>query len=70
MEIIQTAHVMITDMECPQCQNGMMRPIGLIMGEFPPMYPHICVSCGFQDKFEKRYPVYTLMSSGEQLKVD
>jgi len=70
MEIIQTAHVMITDMECPQCQNGRMRPIGLIMSEFPPMYTHICVSCGFQDKFEKRYPVYTLMSSGEQLKVD
>lgn len=42
MEIIQLVRAISTDMECPQCKRGRMRPLGIIMVNCLPI-THISV---------------------------
>lgn len=70
MEIIQLVRAISTDMECPQCKRGRMRPLGIVIGQPPPNYAHICTACGFKCEFDKAYPTLVQVGEGEVLKVE
>jgi len=47
------------DEKCPTCNNGWMRPNGIVNQTNPPSYEHSCNSCGATATYGVRYP-YTI----------
>jgi len=47
------------DQRCPHCQQGWMRPSGIIQQTNPPQYEHSCSACGHKQFYGMRYP-YTV----------
>lgn len=58
MEIYKTLTVFRTEMECPNCQRGMMMYTGVdvMTQDGEEMFLHACNFCGFQNTYEKKYP--------------
>ena len=48
---VQTTQV---DERCPVCQNGWMRPNGIVPS--PGQYEHVCSACGYKQIYSVRYP--------------
>jgi len=46
------------DFKCPECETGYLRPTGIVLSTFPPMYPHKCNNhdCTFGQTFNDIYP--------------
>jgi hypothetical protein len=44
------------DQRCPLCQNGWMRPTGLMVTGTPPMHQHKCTLCSHEQSYPVRYP--------------
>lgn len=59
MEIKTEVKVYNVDMECPQCHKGKMRPTGVCLASFPPIYPHKCTKCGYLENYHQTYPYMT-----------
>ena len=50
---IQTSQV---DEKCPVCQQGYMRPTGIILTSQPPLFEHKCTNCNYKQNYTVRYP--------------
>jgi hypothetical protein len=44
------------DEKCPVCQKGWMRPTGIVIDSFNPMYEHKCTMCIYKTNYSIRYP--------------
>jgi hypothetical protein len=60
MTEIRNVNVRQADEKCPRCQNGYMRPTGVVTQSNPPSYEHRCnARCGHVQNYPMRYP-YTI----------
>ena len=62
---VMRLHLVKVDYECPQCEDGHMRPTGICLMSFPPKYVHKCdnVNCTYtEDIVDTIYP-YTTFNS-------
>jgi transposase-like protein len=50
---VQTQQV---DERCPVCGQGWMRSTGIVLTSNPPLYPHKCTSCNYQQTYSVQYP--------------
>lgn len=55
-EFVKEVKMLIVDMKCDKCNEGVMRPIGTYISSCPPQYPHVCNKCGYQENYESVYP--------------
>ena len=53
---VQTSQV---DEKCPACNQGWMRPNGIVQDTNPPQFQHACNACGNISNYSVRYP-YTV----------
>mgnify|MGYP003507846415 CR=1 FL=1 len=45
------------DYQCDKCEEGVMRPTGVVKPMSPPLIVHRCTKCGHEDTYRnKRYP--------------
>ena len=56
MQEVRNVNSRQVDFRCPECQNGWMRPSGIVLTSNPPQYPHTCTSCSYKQTFGVRYP--------------
>jgi hypothetical protein len=42
-------------LHCDQC-GGRMSHTGVVFTRYPPLYPHKCDKCGYEEKRDKIYP--------------
>jgi len=54
-EIKQEGGTYRVDMQCAKC-DGMMRSTGICLTSMPPIYPHKCNKCGYEESFGICYP--------------
>ena len=58
MSEIREVKVKSVDEKCPVCNNGYMRPTGIVLMSNPPMYPHKCTNCDYEQTYNVKYPYY------------
>ena len=46
----------VVDQRCPACNNGWMRPTGIVKQTNPPYFEHMCANCGHKTDYGVRYP--------------
>lgn len=51
--VVQTV---LVQYRCNECDNGTMKPSGIILTSNPPQYPHECNSCFHKQTFLIKYP--------------
>lgn len=56
MSEVREVKVKQVDEKCPVCQNGWMRPTGIVLTSNPPQFPHKCQKCGYEQIYSVRYP--------------
>lgn len=57
METKKEVKTVQVDYECPKCETGKLRPTGICLTTYPPMYPHKCTDCDYGETFtDKMYP--------------
>lgn len=44
------------EMMCDKCNEGQMKPTGMVYETYPPQYPHKCDKCGYENTFDEVYP--------------
>lgn len=49
----------VVDQKCSACNQGWMRPNGIVQQTNPPSYEHQCTNCGNKETYGVRYP-YTV----------
>ncbi len=55
------------DRVCDKCGEGRMRPTGVALASYPPLFPHKCESCGAIDTFRQQYPTLRYAQEGQLL---
>ena len=55
-EMVAESKILQVFMICDKCGKGEMRPVGKMIMEDPPLFPHKCVVCGNIETFPYRYP--------------
>jgi hypothetical protein len=55
MEEVRKIESVQVDQKCPLCNNGWMRPTGIIVG-VPALYEHKCTQCDYKQSYPIRYP--------------
>ena len=58
MEELREVRAQQMDKKCPKCNQGYMRPNGIVNMGPTPYYDHVCNSCGHTDRYTMRYPYY------------
>ena len=53
MTELRSVQAQQVDQRCPVCQNGWMRPNGIISGS---QFGHKCTACEYTASFPVRYP--------------
>lgn len=59
MEIRRKVSAINVDYKCPKCNNGFLRPTGLVLASNPPLFPHECNNkdCNYKERFHGiKYP--------------
>lgn len=56
MEEIRNVTTQQADMKCPSCDNGYMRPNGIVKPTTPPWFTHKCTQCDHTQDYGVRYP--------------
>lgn len=46
------------DEKCPVCQQGWMRPTGIVTQTTPAQFEHKCTQCGYKQTYSVRYPYF------------
>ena len=59
MSEIRNVNSTQVDERCPSCNQGWMRPNGVVQTTNPPQYEHSCNACGHKQTYGMRYP-YTV----------
>ena len=59
MPEVRKVKVQQMDEKCPICQQGWMRPSGIVITGDPPLFQHKRTACGFHNSYNVRYP-YTI----------
>ncbi len=54
MPEVRNVNVKQVDERCPVCQNGWMRPTGII--PVSGMFEHKCTACEYKQTYSMRYP--------------
>lgn len=55
-EKVAEAKIVVVHMVCDKCENGIMEPGTNILMSNPPLYPHKCDNCGYEQNYQVRYP--------------
>jgi transposase-like protein len=55
-EELRNVSVQQMDMKCPRCNQGYMRPNGLIVPGHSPEFTHVCTQCAYTQNYPVRYP--------------
>ena len=56
---VRTVSTSQVDEKCQSCNNGWMRPTGIVSDTTPPQFQHACTNCRNISNYTIRYP-YTL----------
>jgi len=56
MPEVRKVESQVVDQKCPSCNNGWMRPTGLVNQTTPPSYQHACTICGHKATYGMRFP--------------
>lgn len=62
MELVAEVKTLTVYMKCDKCKNGLMEPNGsnCLLTE-PPLYPHKCNNCGYEENYPFCYPYQKLV---------
>lgn len=56
MEERQDVKLVRISFKCPKCKTGYLEPTGKVFTTYPPMFPHKCNNCEYQQTFNETYP--------------
>jgi len=56
MPEVREVNVQQMDQRCSVCNQGFMRPNGIVNMTTPPTFEHTCNSCGKKESYPIRYP--------------
>jgi len=56
MPEVREVNTQMVDQRCPVCNNGWMRPSGIVKPTNPPSFEHTCTSCGHKQEYGVRFP--------------
>lgn len=63
MEKVANAQLILVEYVCDECQQGLMRPNGVMLMSNPPQYPHQCTNCGSTKVFYNQYPYQKIVAT-------
>ena len=61
-EMVAEVKTLSVYMKCDKCENGLMERSGnMIFMSEPPLYPHKCNNCGYEENYPICYPYQKLV---------
>ena len=61
-EMVAEVKILTVYMKCDKCGNGLMERSGnMIFMSEPPLYPHKCNNCGYEENYPICYPYQKLV---------
>ena len=66
-ETFQPVTPLFVNYECDRCET-VMKPTGETYQVSPPLYPHVCPSCGFRASLKDVYPLVRWFEPGAAYK--